>query len=79
MRIVLFSADPGVADLTNGSRPDATVTKGSQLADLVAIILGLLAEGSEDLNPAWSHSPTKEAEHALDLVDSRLIDTLPGS
>lgn len=30
-------------------------------------------------NQAWSHSPTKAAEQALDLVDSRLIEQLPAS
>jgi CheY-like chemotaxis protein len=49
MRIVVFSCDPTLADLTKGNRPDAIVTKGSHLADLVAIILGLLAEGPEDV------------------------------
>lgn len=28
-------------------------------------------------NRHWSHSPSKEAEEALDLVDSRLVDQLP--
>ncbi|MHB8509526.1 MAG: response regulator [Candidatus Dormibacteria bacterium] len=28
-------------------------------------------------NRHWSHNPTKEAEEALDLVDSRLVDQLP--
>jgi CheY-like chemotaxis protein len=28
-------------------------------------------------NQAWSHSPTKESEQALDLVDSRLVEQLP--
>ena len=30
-------------------------------------------------NRAWSHSPSKESERALDLVDSRLVDQLPAS
>lgn len=30
-------------------------------------------------NKAWSHSPTKEAEEALDMVDSMLVDQLPVS
>jgi two-component system, chemotaxis family, chemotaxis protein CheY len=45
MRIVVFSADPARADLSNGNQPDAIVAKGSHLANLVAIILGLLSEG----------------------------------
>jgi DNA-binding NarL/FixJ family response regulator len=45
MRIVVFSADPAGADLTNGSRPDAIVAKSSRLEDLVAVILSLLSEG----------------------------------
>jgi DNA-binding NarL/FixJ family response regulator len=49
MRIVVFSADPARADLSNGNRPDAIVTKGSHLADLVEIILGLLSEGVVDV------------------------------
>jgi len=46
MRIVVFSGHPSMADLTNGNRPDAVVSKGSNLADLVAIVVGLLAEGA---------------------------------
>ena len=30
-------------------------------------------------NKAWSHSPTRETEHALDLVDKRLVEQLPVS
>ncbi len=30
-------------------------------------------------NHAWSHSPTKESEAALELVDRRLVDQLPVS
>ncbi len=30
-------------------------------------------------NKAWSHTPTPEAERALDLVDSKLIEQLPAS
>ena len=45
MRIVVFSGSPDAAELTKGNRPDAIVTKGASLADLVAIIVGLLAEG----------------------------------
>lgn len=30
-------------------------------------------------NRAWSHSPSKESEKALDLVDGRLVDQLPSS
>jgi CheY-like chemotaxis protein len=44
MRIVVFSSDP-TESLTGPLRPDAAVTKGAHLADLVAVILGLLAEG----------------------------------
>ncbi len=185
MRIVVYSSDPALSDLTRGSRPDAMVVKGSNLADLVAIILGLLSEAPEDVvqidlgrlpthlavmafdswvglnarvrdamatkgdvsvdllgdvpldssdllclmgvfmqmgrpliatsgdgsdvdlkfavrrdagaaarrallalggngtlrafNKAWSHSPTREAQQALDLVDSMLVDQLPTS
>jgi CheY-like chemotaxis protein len=186
MRIVLYTAQIQGADLSKGSRPDATVLKGANLGDLVAIIVGLLAEGPRDLvhidlgrlpvlvaidafdswvglnarvrealatkgdvstdllggvplnssdllclmgvfmqfgmplmvatasgdkvvdlqftvtreagasarrallalggngtlrafNQAWSHSPTREAEQALDLVDSRLVEQLPVS
>ena len=45
MRIVVFSGNPSVNDLTKGNRPDAMVSKGASLADLVAVITGLLAEG----------------------------------
>jgi CheY-like chemotaxis protein len=45
MRIVVFSGNPAAADLTNTNRPDATISKGANLADLVATITGLLSEG----------------------------------
>jgi CheY-like chemotaxis protein len=45
MRIVVYSAHPAAAELTNGNRPDATVIKGSNMSELVAIITGLLSEG----------------------------------
>jgi CheY-like chemotaxis protein len=186
MRIVVYTSDTDGADLTKGSRPDAIVLKGGNLADLVDEINRLLAEGPGDVvhvdlgrlpvhvavvafdswvglnarvrealatkgdsssnllgdvpvntsellclmgvfmqfgmpvmmasaagnrmvdlqftvtrdagaaarrallalggngtlrafNRAWSHRPTKEAEEALDLVDSRLVDQLPVS
>jgi CheY-like chemotaxis protein len=186
MRIVVYTSDSDGADLTKGSRPDAILLKGGNLADLVGEINRLLAEGPRDLvhvdlgrlpvhvavvafdswvglnarvrealatkgdfssdllgdvpintsellclmgvfmqfgmpvmmasaagdemvdlqftvtrdagaaarrallalggngtlrafNRAWSHRPTKEAEEALDLVDSRLVDQLPVS
>jgi CheY-like chemotaxis protein len=186
MRIVVFSGDLTVVDLNHANQPDAMVSKGGSLSDLVAIVTGLLSEGaapdlveidlgrlpvhvaleafdswvglnarvrtaletvgdvsadllgdvpieSPDLlclmgvfmqfglplsvasrkreavvdlkfsvrrdaaiaarrallalggngtlrafNKAWSHSPTKEAERALDLVDSLLVEKLPG-
>ncbi|HEY8759389.1 MAG TPA: response regulator transcription factor [Candidatus Dormibacteraeota bacterium] len=46
MRIVVFSGQPSVADLTRGNLPDAVVSKGANLADLVAVVVGLLAEGA---------------------------------
>jgi CheY-like chemotaxis protein len=186
MRIVVYSSGLESADLSGGNRPDAAVLKGENLGELVAVILGLLAEGPQDLvqvdlgrlpvqvavdafdswvglnarvrealatkgdvtsqllgdvpvdssdllclmgvfmqfgmplmvataagqaavdlqftvtreagaaarrallalggngtlrafNQAWSHSPTKAAEQALDLVDSRLVEQLPAS
>ena len=45
MRIVVFSGNPSSDEMTRGNLPDAMVNKGSSLADLVAIITGLLAEG----------------------------------
>ena len=45
MRIIVYSGDPGMADLTAAREPDATVNKGASLGDLVAVIVGLLAEG----------------------------------
>ena len=45
MRIVVFSGQHQAAGLTNGNSPDATVSKGANLSDLVAIVTGLLAEG----------------------------------
>jgi len=186
MRIVVYTSQVDGADLSKGSRPDATVLKGANLGDLVSVITGLRAEGPQALvridlgrlpvqvavdafdswvglnarvrgalategdissellgdvplkssellclmgvfmqfgmplmiasaagdsvvnlqftvnreagaaarrallalggngtlrafNRAWSHSPTKEAEQALDLVDSRLVEQLPAS
>jgi CheY-like chemotaxis protein len=49
MRIVVFSSDPTLSDLKHGPQPDALVSKGTSLADLVAIVLGLLAEGPSDV------------------------------
>ena len=49
MRIVVFSSDPDTGDLTGGRRPDAILSKGASLADLVATVLGLLAEGPDDV------------------------------
>jgi len=187
MRIVVYTSDTEGADLSGGSRPDALVLKGANLGQLVDVILGVLAEGPQDVlsvdlgrlpvavavaafdswvglntrvrqalatkgdistdllgdvlplnssellclmgvfmqfgmplmmasaagetevelqftvhreagaaarrallalggngtlrafNKAWSHSPTKEDEHALDLVDKRLVEQLPVS
>ena len=186
MRIVVYSGDLDQADLTRGRKPDAAVSKGANLGDLVGIVQGLLAEGPRDIvtvtlgplsldtatvafdswvglnarvrealetrgdqsadllgdvavdaadllslmgvfmqfgrelgaarmagasevdlrfmvrrdagvaarrallalggngtlrafNQAWSHSPTREAERALDLVNNRLVDQLPAS
>ena len=45
MRIVVFTGSPNAAELTKANRPDAIVMKGASLSDLVAIIVGLLAEG----------------------------------
>lgn len=45
MRIVVFSGSPEAEVLTRGKSPDAIVTKGASLTDLVATIVGLLAEG----------------------------------
>ena len=49
MRIVVYTSDLGVADLSKGSRPDAAVLKGANLGDLVGVILELLAEGPLDI------------------------------
>lgn len=51
MRIVIFSSDDQDEDLQAGHRPDAVVAKGTHLADLVAIVVGLLAEGPDDVVP----------------------------
>jgi CheY-like chemotaxis protein len=45
MRIVVFSGQLPGKELKNGNRPDAMVSKGANLSDLVAIVVGLLAEG----------------------------------
>jgi CheY-like chemotaxis protein len=49
MRIVVFSAQDATSDLTRGHSPDASIAKGSNLADLVAVITGLLSEGPLDV------------------------------
>lgn len=49
MRIVVYTSQIDAADLSMASRPDATVLKGANLGDLVAVILGLLAERPHDL------------------------------
>jgi len=42
-------------------------------------LLALGGNGSlRAFNQPWSHSPTREAEQALDPVDSRLAEKLPG-
>jgi len=51
MRIVVFTGNPEPAALTKGPRPDAIVTKGGDLADVVATILGVLARGRTNLHP----------------------------
>jgi hypothetical protein len=43
-------------------------------------LLALGGNGSlRAFNQAWSHSPTQEAQEAIELVDSRLVDQLPAS
>jgi DNA-binding NarL/FixJ family response regulator len=59
MRILVYSGHPDAADLTNGNRPDAMVSKGGSLADLIAAILRLLSE--------------VDAEHALHLATSEPV------
>src|SRR5579872_1011302 len=49
MKIVVFSSDVSAGQLTGGQRPDAFVTKGGALGDLVAVVVGLLAEGGDDV------------------------------
>jgi DNA-binding NarL/FixJ family response regulator len=49
MRIVVYSGHAATAELTNGSRPDAVVSKGTHLADLVATILRVLSEVPPDV------------------------------
>ena len=50
MRIVVFSGHPEAIEMTKDNQPDAMVSKGANLADLVAVVTGLLAEGpSPDL------------------------------
>lgn len=49
MRIVVYTSDVDHADLSKGARPDAAVLKGGNLGDLVAVIIGLLAEGPLDV------------------------------
>jgi len=49
MRIVVYTSDVEGADLSGGSRPDAVVLKGANLGQLVDVILGVLAEGPQDV------------------------------
>jgi CheY-like chemotaxis protein len=55
-----------------------TVTRAAGAAARRAL-LALGGNGTlRAFNKAWSHSPTREAEQALDLVDARLVEQLPG-
>ncbi|GAC1613919.1 MAG: hypothetical protein NVS9B1_22920 [Candidatus Dormibacteraceae bacterium] len=49
MRIVVYTSEADSSFLEKGSKPDAIVLKGASLADLAAVIVGLLAEGPQDL------------------------------
>jgi DNA-binding NarL/FixJ family response regulator len=48
MRIVVYTSNADDAELTKAGPPDAIVLKGGRLADLVAKIRSLLAEGPKD-------------------------------
>ena len=80
MRIVVFSSTPGTQALARGHRPDAVVTKGGNLADLVAIILDLLAEGPQDfVNVDLGRIPVAIAVEAFDSwvgLNARVRDAL---
>ncbi len=45
MRIVVYSAYPNAFAVTHSSQPDATILKGTNMGDLVTMVVGLLAEG----------------------------------
>lgn len=49
MRIVVYTSESDSSFLEKGSKPDAIVLKGASLGDLAAVIVGLLAEGPQDL------------------------------
>jgi DNA-binding NarL/FixJ family response regulator len=49
MRIVVYTLDNEGADLSGGGRSDAVVLKGANLRQLVDVILGVLAEGPQDV------------------------------
>lgn len=67
MRIVVFSSDVTPQALKQGPQPDALVSKGTNLADLVAIVLGLLAEGpAEVLEVDLGRLPFRVAVEAFD-------------
>lgn len=73
MRIVIFSSDAQDAELIGGHRPDAVVTKGTHLADLVAIMVGLLAE-----TPARVDRPRQSrSDGSGGTSPSRLTPTSP--
>jgi CheY-like chemotaxis protein len=69
--MVATAAGDGFVDL------QFTVTRAAGAAARRAL-LALGGNGTlRAFNEAWSHSPSKESEQALDLVDSRLIAQLP--
>lgn len=72
LRLLVSTAGDPIVD------PGFTVRRDAGAAARRALIT-IGGNGSvRAFNQVWSHSPTKEAEQALDLVDSRLVEALPG-
>src|SRR5579859_7857511 len=47
MRVVVYSSDPDLADLSGGNRPDAIVPKGGDLGYLMDVVERLLGESPD--------------------------------
>jgi CheY-like chemotaxis protein len=67
MRIVIYTSDPGLADLSGANRPDAIVLKGGNLGYLMNVVERLLAESPNDqVQVDLGRLPVQVAVHAFD-------------